>query len=75
MPARNWITHTLKEPHAASHGSMHDYDREVPVLMISPGRTPHAAHAAPSQASIYMVRVATLLARWLGVTPPPLLPR
>jgi predicted AlkP superfamily pyrophosphatase or phosphodiesterase len=74
-PARNWIIHSGREPHATAHGSIHDYDREVPFITLPPGRTPHAPLAAPSQAKIYMVRVAAVLARWLGVTPPPSLPR
>ena len=49
---------------------MQPYDRLVPVIMLPPGRAPHAALAKPDEATIQMVRIATVLARWLGVTPP-----
>jgi hypothetical protein len=75
MPARGWVMQEAAEPLATSHGSIHDYDREVPLLLIGPDRKPHAAHAAPSAAKILMVRVSVILARWLGVAPPSSLPR
>jgi hypothetical protein len=42
--------------------------------MLPPGRVPHAALAKPDDATIEMVQIATVLARWLGVPPPSSLP-
>ena len=74
LPKRNWIMVERAEPGATAHGSLHDYDREVPVIMLAPGRTPHAPATAPTT-TIQMVRIATVIARWLGVTPPSTLAR
>jgi predicted AlkP superfamily pyrophosphatase or phosphodiesterase len=75
MPRKGWIFEKETERMATSHGSWHDYDREVPVIMLAPGRKPHEPLAKPSAAMIQMVRISTLLARWLGVTPPVAMPR
>jgi hypothetical protein len=75
LPKRNWIVFDRDEPVATAHGSLHDYDREVPVIMLAPGRVAHAPQTAPSNTTIQMVRIATVLARWLGVTPPSTLAR
>ena len=75
VPAEGWTVGSADEPHATAHGSLHDYDRLVPVIMLPPGRTPHAALAHPGDTTIQMVRIATVLARWLGITPPQSLPR
>ena len=75
LPKRNWMMEERDDPTATAHGSLHDYDREVPVIMLAPGRTPHAALTAPSNTTIHMVRIATVIARWLGVTPPSTLAR
>jgi hypothetical protein len=75
LPARGWILDERDEPLATAHGSLHDYDREVPVIMLAPGRTPHEPQAAPSNTTIQMVRIAAVVARWLGVTPPSALAR
>jgi len=40
------------------------------VLVLPPGRARHSALAAPETAMIPMTRIATMLARWLGVMPP-----
>lgn len=74
LPASGWI---LWDDHivATGHGSWHAYDREVPVVLLPPGRTPHAALARPDATRIPMTQVATILARWLGVTAPNELPR
>ena len=77
--ARGWIApDARRDPHATAHGSLYDYDREVPLIMLPPGPVrPHAPRAArrARAGEIYMVRIATVLARWLGVTPPSTLPR
>jgi hypothetical protein len=70
LPARGWVVQDADDAVATSHGSMQPYDRLVPVIMLPPGRVPHAALARPDDATIQMVRIATVLARWLGVTPP-----
>jgi hypothetical protein len=46
----------------------------VPVIMLAPGRTAHAPLDKPTT-TIQMVRIATVIARWLGVTPPSTLAR
>lgn len=68
LPKRGWILQT--RPQATNHGSTHDYDREVPVIMLPPRRTPHEPLAKPSETTVRMIRISTILARWLGVTPP-----
>jgi hypothetical protein len=74
VPAPGWILIEPDDPAATSHGSMQLYDRQVPVILLPPGRTPHAAPTAPDT-TIPMTRIATILARWLGVSPPSSLPR
>lgn len=70
LPKRGWMLEERDDPTATAHGSLHDYDREVPVIMLAPGRTSHAPATAPSNSPFPMVRVATVIAGWLGVTPP-----
>ncbi len=68
MPAPGWIT--MSETNATAHGSLNAYDRLVPVIMLPPGRTAHAPHTKASDTTIQMIRVATVLAGWLGVPSP-----
>jgi hypothetical protein len=75
LPARGWVLEERAERAATAHGSLHAYDREVPLILLAPDRRPHPPLAAPSNAKILMVRVAPILARWLGVKSPPTLPR
>jgi Type I phosphodiesterase / nucleotide pyrophosphatase len=75
LPAKGWILEDASERIATNHGSMQPYDRLVPVLLAPPGRRPHAALRKPSAEPMPMTDIATLLARWLGVTPPMELPR
>jgi hypothetical protein len=75
LPKVGWILEDRDEPLATAHGSLHDYDRQVPVILLPPGRAPHAALVRPSGTTIQMVRISTLIANWLGVTPPLSLPR
>jgi predicted AlkP superfamily pyrophosphatase or phosphodiesterase len=75
LPARGWLTQERAEPLAASHGSIYEYDREVPLLLVPPGRSPHAPLTTPSDTRIPMTRVSLILAKWLGVAPPQKLPR
>ena len=69
MPARGWILED-KEPAATAHGSLHDYDRDVPVIVLAPRRSRHAPAAAPLPGDFAMTDIAPLLARWLGVPAP-----
>lgn len=75
LPKPYWIFDEEHERLATAHGSLHAYDREVPVIVLPPGRQAHAARAKPSGTSIPMTRIAPLLASYLGVTPPAQLPR
>ncbi|MEO8700102.1 MAG: alkaline phosphatase family protein [Kofleriaceae bacterium] len=70
LPAAGWVLEDNDEPLATSHGSSHDYDRQVPVLLLAPTRTRHALPTAPSGESVPMEQIAGILAGWLGVTPP-----
>jgi hypothetical protein len=70
LPAKGWVVQDSDDGVATGHGSMQPYDRLVPMIMLPPGRVLHAALTRPDDATIQMVRVATVLARWLGVTPP-----
>jgi hypothetical protein len=75
MPASGWVLQDDDEPTATAHGSWHDYDQRVPLILIQPDRgAKHAPEVVPGS-DIEMVRVATLLSRWLGVKAPESLPR
>ncbi len=74
LPKRGWIVIDEDEPTATAHGSWYDYDQQVPLILIPPDRAkPHPRMTKPASA-IEMVRVATLVSRWLGVTDPRSLP-
>jgi hypothetical protein len=75
LPKPGWIFEEEDERLATAHGSFHDYDRIVPVIMLPPGRQPHASLAKPDATQINMVRISTVIARWLGVISPTALPR
>lgn len=66
MPARGYIIDSEQDPEATAHGSMQDYDRDVPLIVLGPRRTKHAALTAPAEKRD-MREVAPLLASWLGV--------
>ena len=70
MPAKGWIMQDDDEPLATAHGSMHDYDRLVPVILVPPTRTHHAPQSTPSPGELPMMQIAPTLAKWLGVAPP-----
>lgn len=67
LPARGWIMDSADEPAATAHGSLHAYDRQVPLILLAPRRTRHAPAERPAD-TVDMRTVAPLLARWLGVT-------
>lgn len=75
LPKRNWILEEEKEPMATSHGTLYEYDREVPVLTLPFGRKPHAPLTAATGARISMRKVSTIVASWLDVPIPRQLPR
>lgn len=70
LPAKGWILQDDDEPLATAHGSLYDYDRQVPVILLPPGRTPHPAQTAPAAGELDMRLIAPLLARWLDVAAP-----
>lgn len=66
LPARGYIVDSEQDPEATAHGSLHDYDREVPLIVLGPRRSTHAPATAPGEHRD-MREVAPLLASWLGV--------
>ena len=70
MPARGWVLEEGEEAIATSHGSLQPYDREVPVIVLPPGRAAHAAPTGPDAGAIPIQRIAPMLAGWLGVPSP-----
>lgn len=46
-PAPGWIIEDADEPYATGHGSLNDYDRNVPVIVLPWGRTKHAPDKGP----------------------------
>lgn len=66
LPKPGWITHTADSPLATSHGSLHDYDQLVPVIVLPPGRKRHPAQARPG-AVIDMTRVAGMVRDQLAI--------
>lgn len=74
LPAANWILERRDDPVGVTHGSMHAYDREVPVILLAPGRTTRSAATAPHPTPFPLERVAPLIADWLGVPSPTSLP-
>jgi len=70
LPKRGWILEKETERMATAHGSLYAYDREVPVILLPPGRVAHAPLAAPSGATVPMSSIATVVARWLDIAPP-----
>lgn len=75
LPAPGWILQDAAEPEATGHGSYQLYDRQVPAIVLAPGRTAHAAPTGPDATALPMARVSEIIGRWLGITPPALLPR
>jgi hypothetical protein len=70
LPAPGWIFEEGEGTPATAHGSLHDYDRRVPVIVLAPGRTRHEASTVPLPGEYPMTDVAPQLARWLGVHAP-----
>lgn len=74
VPKSGWITEERDERLATAHGSPHAYDREVPVILLPPGRRTHEPLTAPSS-TMPIEDIAALVARWLDVSAPASLPR
>lgn len=70
LPAPGWILEDKAWPAATAHGSLHDYDLLVPVILLPPRRTRHAPASAPEPGELPMTDIAPTLARWLGVPAP-----
>jgi hypothetical protein len=74
-PARGWLHEEATDPEASGHGSLWDYDQQVPYIELAPGRSRHAPQTAPTGDEQDMLGVAARLASWLGVAPPTSLER
>ncbi|HEX5063240.1 MAG TPA: hypothetical protein VFV99_27880, partial [Kofleriaceae bacterium] len=74
MPAKGWIMEEEDERLATAHGSLNDYDRNVPVVLLPFDRKPHDPVAAPGP-ELSLAEIAPLIASWLGVQSPTQLPR
>ena len=70
MPAKGWVLEDADDGIATGHGSIQSYDRQVPVIMLPPGRAPHAVLTAPDATLIPIAHIAPTLAAWLGAPPP-----
>jgi len=68
--ASGWILEDEDERTATAHGSLHEYDRLVPLIIVPPDRTRHAAATGPLPEREPMTDVAPMLARWLGIPEP-----
>lgn len=69
LPKAGWVIEEETERLATGHGSLHDYDRNVPVILLPFGRTQHAPQSAPT-VEMSLADVAPLVASWLGVPAP-----
>lgn len=75
LPREHWIVQGDADALGTSHGSLHGYDREVPVLLVPPGRRAHAPLTAPAAEHVAMETIADRVCAWLGVPAPRTLPR
>jgi hypothetical protein len=65
MPADGYVMEDEDDPVTTAHGSIHAYDRRVPLIIT--GGPPHAPLAGPDGTVIPMAQIAPMLAGWLGV--------
>jgi hypothetical protein len=65
IPAPGWIVHGADAKYATAHGSLNDYDRNVPVILLPFGRSPHAPDAKPRD-EVGLEGIAPLVISWLG---------
>ncbi len=74
VPAPGWVFHDDDgDGVATSHGSLHPYDRLVPLILLPPGRAPHTPQTEPAPI-VQLTDVASILSTWLGIPPPSSLP-
>ena len=45
LPASGWIFQDAGDVEATAHGSLHDYDQQVPVILMAPDRASHPRQA------------------------------
>ena len=64
FPAQGWIVEEEGERLATAHGSLNDYDRNVPVVLLPFDRKPHPPLAVPGPV-IPLTDVAPMLEQWL----------
>jgi hypothetical protein len=75
FPATGWVLQDDDEPLATAHGSLHDYDRLVPVIELAPGRATHPTLDRHDDQLVEMTEIAGILAGWLHVPAPAQLAR
>lgn len=66
LPKPGWITHPAAAPLATSHGSLHEYDRLVPLIILSSGRKQSHESVAPAGV-MEMTQVAKIVRQQLGL--------
>jgi hypothetical protein len=64
LPAKGWIIEEETERLATGHGSLHDYDRNVPVVLLPFDRKPHPPVAVPGN-EIPLTDLAPMIKQWL----------
>ena len=64
LPKPGWIFQWADEPQATAHGSLHDYDRHVPVIIVEPGAPAHGPQT-DARGTIPMQDVHAIVSRWL----------
>lgn len=62
LPKRDWYLYTESHKYAATHGSHHDYDRTVPILIAGPG----ISHAVTDR-EVHPDALAHAVASLLGI--------
>jgi hypothetical protein len=65
LPAEGTVMSQRAFPDATDHGSLYDYDRDVPLIVVGEGVTPGVA-----EAKVSALAVAPTLAALLGIPPP-----
>ena len=63
VPQRDWIIEQRVDGDATTHGTMHDYDARVPLLLLGAGVRP-----GRSTEAVTPLDIAPTLARAAGVT-------